>query len=371
MTVTPSKLRQSPLATWHRSHGGRLAPYAGWEMPSEYGGAAAEHMAVRQAAGLFDLSHLGELEIAGKDALAAVQQLSSADAARLEIGQAQASVLVSDTGAALDDLRVLRLGRNHFLLLVSAGSLASDAAWVVGQAASFNDAAVVDTSSRYALLALHGPAASEILQGVTAIDIESLEADWFTYGEVVGVRATILRSEYSGEVGFDILVPPQGAPKAWEGLLREGEDLGLVPAGLAALDTLRLEAGVPAWGVDFDARTNLVEAGLTARIGWEKPTFVGKDALTVCRDARPTCRLVGFQMEGDDVAASGYDLVIDGRVTGRVTSGSRIPSRDKAVGLAYVPADRAEPGTEIEVDVAGRLAPARVVSLPFYTRSKG
>jgi aminomethyltransferase len=340
-------------------------------MPAEFSGPSAEHAAVRHAAGLFDLSHLGELEIAGRDALAAVQHLSCADAGRLAVGQAQASVLVSNAGTALDDLRALRLGKTHFLLLVSAGNLAADAAWIVRHASSFADAAVVDTSSRYAVLALHGPAAAEILQGVTAIDVESLETDWFTYGEVVGIRATILRSEYLGEVGFDILVPPQGAPKAWEGLLREGEDLGLVPAGLTALDSLRLEAGVPAWGADFDEQTNLIEAGLTDRIGWDKPEFVGKDALLAFREAPLARRLVGFEMQGDDLAESGYDLVVGDRVAGRVTSGHRVPTRAKAIGLAYAPADRAEPGTEIEIDVAGRLAPARVVSLPFHTRSKG
>ncbi len=372
MTPSPAKLSRTPLTEWHRAHGGRLVAFAGWEMPVEYaGGVAAEHLAVRTRAGLFDVTHMGEVEVAGKDALAAVQRVTSNDAAKLKVGQAQYSALTTASGAFVDDLLVYRLASAHFLFVVNAANTAKDVAWIANEAGRFGDVAVLDTSSRYALIALQGPLAREVLQSVTGADLADVKYYWFTYGEVAGVRATISRTGYTGEDGFEIFTPPNQATRVWEALLVAGRGAGVMPAGLAARDTLRLEAAMRLYGSDIDETTTVLEAGLEWIVGWEKGDFNGRDALAGQRARGLERRLVGFEMVDRAIARHGYPVLIDGRTAGSVTSGTQTPFLKKAIGMAYVPADRTEPGSEFEVDVRGRRARARVVPLPFYKRPKG
>ncbi len=369
MTPSPTTLRRTPLAERHRARGARVAAADGWELPREFEGRDAEHLAVRRAAGLFDLSHLGEVEVAGRDAVAAVQRLTSNDAGTLGVGEAQRSALTSAAGTFLDDLLVFRLAARHFLLVTSAGAHARDVAWIVGQSASFDDAAVVDTSSRYVLLALQGPASADVLQTLTSVDLAALEPWLFTHTEVAGVRATVVNGGSTGERGYLVLAPPQLATRLWDAL--QGADDRVVPAGLDALDTLRLEAGVPAYGRELDENTTLLEAGLEGLVAWDKD-FIGREALLTERASGARRRLVGFEAAAAlAVPPERAHVLLGGARVGAVTSAARPASVGKTIGLAYMPAEHAAAGTEFEVDVEGRRARARVVPVPFYKRPKG
>jgi aminomethyltransferase len=228
----------------------------------------------------------------------------------------------------------------------------------------------VDTSARYALIALHGPLSNEVLRTLTDVDLSTLRDDWFTHGEVAGARATIARTGYTGESGYDILVPPQSAVKVWQAILQAGQSAGVVPAGLGALDTLRLEAAERLYGLDIDESTSVLEAGLEWIVGWEKGEFNGRAALAEQKANGLSRRLAGFEMEGPAIARHGYDVYLDGVKAGTVTSGAETPYLKKAIGMTYLPVAGTEPGTEFEVDVQGRRARARVVPLPFYRRAK-
>ena len=365
------RLRTTPLAEWHRSHRARMVPCAGWEMPAEYSGLADEHMAVRTRAGLFDLSHMGQIEVAGPNALAAVQKVSSNDASMLAVGQAHHAGLTTPGGTFVDDMLVYRVADEHFMLVVNAPTADKDAAWVTAQAAEAGDVSVVNTSDRYALVALQGPASRDVLQTLTGADVSELKHHWFTHGEVAGARATISRTGYTGEAGYEIFTPPRSAVRVWEAILAAGAEAGVVPAGLGARDTLRLEAGMRLHGRDIDETTTVVEAGLEGIVGWGKADFNGKAALAAQRQAGTTRRLVGFEMAERAIARHGCDVYVDGARAGEVTSGTQTPFVKKAIGMAYLPIDRTAPGTEFEIGIRGRRARARVVPLPFYKRPRG
>ena len=244
MSDVIADLRKTPLNARHRASNARMVPYAGWDMPVEYSGITAEHLAVRTSAGVFDVSHMGEIEIAGKDALTAVQRISSNDASRLKTGQIQYSGLLTPEGTFVDDMLVMRMAPNHFMLVVNAGNVAKDYAWVAEQIKPAGDAAAVDTSSRYALIAIQGPASREVLQPLTGVDLADLKYYWFANGEVANARATISRTGYTGEDGFEIFVPPNTADRVWQALLEAGRSAEVIPCGLGARDTLRLEAAM-------------------------------------------------------------------------------------------------------------------------------
>ena len=348
-----------------------MVPFGGWEMPVAYSGISVEHAAVRRAAGLFDVSHMGEIEIAGADAVTALQRLTSNDASLLAIGQAQYAALTTHEGTFVDDLLVYRLADTHFLLVVNAANIAKDYGWIKQEVAGFGDVVVVNASSRYALLALQGPRALEILQPLTGVELDTIRYYWFATGEVANVRATISRTGYTGEDGFELFVPPQAAPSVWDALLREGAGVGLVPVGLGARDTLRLEAAMRLYGQDIDETTTVLEAGLGWVVAWDKPTFNGREALAAQKAAGLTRRLVGFEMVGRGIARHGYQVFPHAAAQesiGVVTSGTMTPFLKKAVGLAYVVRDASQPDTELAIDVRGRRVPARVVKLPFYKR---
>src|SRR6059058_2053653 len=253
MTETlASDLRKTPLHARHCASNARMVPFGGWEMPVEYSGITAEHMAVRTRAGIFDVSHMGEIEIAGKDALAAVQRISSNDASKLAVGQAQYSGLLTPQGTFIDDLLVYCLAPAHFLLVVNASHIRHDYEWIAEQIKPAGDAVAVDASSRYALIAVQGPAALEVAQPLTGVELGALKYYWFAHGEVASVRATISRTGYTGEDGFEVFVPPQSADRVWQAILESGRSAGVVPCGLGARDTLRLEAAMRLYGNDID-----------------------------------------------------------------------------------------------------------------------
>jgi aminomethyltransferase len=367
--ATPSRLKKTPLNARHRSSGARMVPYAGWDMPLAYAGIADEHMAVRTRAGLFDVSHMGEIEVAGKDALAALQRLTSNDVSALRVGSAQYSGILTDAGTFVDDVLVYRLGPQHYLLVVNAARVGADYDWIAGHIKDAGDVVAVDVSSRYALLAVQGPLAADVVQPLTGVDLHGLATYTFAHGEVASVRATISRTGYTGEDGFEIFVPPQSADKVWQAILASGGPAGLMPAGLGARDTLRLEAAMRLYGSDIDETTTAVEAGLGWIVGWQKPEFNGSETLRAQKERGVLRKLIGFELLDPGIARPGHDLYAGATKAGTVTSGTQTPYLKKAVGLAYVWRDYAAPSTELEIDIRGRRSRARVVRLPFYKRS--
>ena len=367
---TVGQLKKTPLNARHHAHGARMVPFAGWEMPVEYSGISDEHMAVRTRAGLFDVSHMGEIEIAGRDALQAVQRISSNDAAQLEIGQAQYSALTTPQGTFVDDLLVYRLANDHFMLVVNASNIEKDYRWIADHVRRAGDAVAVDASSRYALLAIQGPVARDVLQALTTVDLKSIKYYWFASGEVAGARATISRTGYTGEPGFEVFVAPHAAERVWNAILDAGRAAGVVPAGLGARDTLRLEAGMRLYGNDIDETTSILEADLEWVIGWNKADFIGRDTLQKQKAEGVWRKLVGFEMLDRGIARHGYQAYTGSGEKGIVTSGTQTPFLKKAIGLVYLPINATHPGTEFDVDIRGKRSRARVVPLPFYKRPR-
>ncbi|MGE0705239.1 MAG: glycine cleavage system aminomethyltransferase GcvT [Vicinamibacterales bacterium] len=368
MQQAAAPLKKTPLHARHLAAGARMVAFGGWDMPVEYSGLGAEHMAVRERAGLFDVSHMGEIEIAGKDALAAVQRVTCNDAAKLEVGQAQYSGLMNASGGFVDDLLVYRLAPQHFLLVVNASHIALDYAHIAEEIATVGDAVAVDASSRYALIAVQGPRALEVVQPLTGVDLASIEYYHFAHGEVAGVRSTISRTGYTGEDGFEILLPPNAADRLWQSLLESGAPVGLVPCGLGARDTLRLEAALRLHGQDIDDTTTPLEAGLGWIVSWKKGDFLGADALRAQKASGVGRKLVGFEVVDRGIARHGHDVYTGGSKVGVVTSGTQTPFVKKAIGMAYVLPAHAAPGTALEIDIRGRRVAAVVVRMPFYSR---
>jgi aminomethyltransferase len=361
-------LKKTPLNARHRASGARMVGFGGWDMPVEYSGIVSEHLAVRERAGIFDVSHMGEIEIAGKNALDAVQRISCNDASKLQVGQAHYSGLMSTAGTFVDDLLVYRLAKEHFLLVVNASHIPDDYAHIAEHIRPAGDAVAVDASSRYALIAVQGPQAMSVLQPLTAVDLAEIKYYWFAHGEVAGVRATVSRTGYTGEDGFEIFVPPQSADRVWLALLESGRAAEVIPCGLGARDTLRLEAAMRLHGNDIDDTTTPLEADLGWMVGWSKGDFLGADVLRRQKAEGVQRKLVGFEMLDRGIARHGYDVSVSGVVIGRVTSGTQTPFLKKAIGMAYLPLAHSSPGAEFDVDIRGRGTRAKVVPMPFYKR---
>ena len=347
-----------------------MVEFGGWDMPVEYSGISDEHMTVRTKAGLFDVSHMGQIEIAGSHALAAVQHLTCNDASKLAIGQIQYSALTTPTGAFVDDILVYRVAIDHFMLVVNAGNIVKDYEWIQANTRQRGgDAVVVNVSSRYALIAIQGPEAEGILQKLTDVDLPAMKYYWFGNGEVAGQRAIVSRTGYTGEDGFEIFVPPTSAEKLWNALLEAGQDHGLKPAGLGARDTLRLEAAMRLSGSDMDEHTTVLEAGLGWIVAWNKGAFLGSDVLQAQKAGTLARKLVGFEMADKAIARHGHPVMAGGTQVGVVTSGTVTPYLKKAIGLANVPVSMSAVGTPITIDVRGRQMAATVVPEPFYKRA--
>lgn len=347
-----------------------MVEFGGWDMPVEYSGIVDEHMAVRTRAGLFDVSHMGEIEIAGADALKAVQHITSNDASRLAVNQIQYAALTTPEGTFVDDVLTYKINDEHFMLVVNASNIIKDFTWIARQIAGIGDAVAVNTSSRYALIALQGPAALGVLQTLTGVDLSSLKYYWFTTGEVASVRCTISRTGYTGEDGFEVFVPPMQAERVWDAILQAGQPAGIIPAGLGARDTLRLEAAMRLYGNDMDETTTVVEADLNWIVGWKKDAFIGSDVLKRQKADGAPRKLVGFEMLDRAIGRHGYDVYVRGEKAGVVTSGTQTPFLKKAIGMAYLPSEASAPGTEFEIDIRGRRVKATVVPMPFYKRQK-
>jgi len=358
--------KKTPLYAAHKALGARLIPFGGWEMPVEYGGIAREHTAVRTAAGLFDVSHMGEFEIRGPEALGLVQFIGTNDASTLRDGQAQYSAMAYPQGAVVDDILVYRHNAEHFMLVVNAANISKDFEWIDSH--NRLDASVDNVSDETALLALQGPKAADILQPLTDVRLADLAYYHFRRGKVLNVDAIISRTGYTGEDGFELYFPPETSESIWTGILDAGAPHGILPAGLGARNTLRLEAKLLLYGNDMDGTTSLLEAGLGWIVKFEKGEFIGRDALIKQKQEGVKHRLVGFEMLGKDIARDHYPVFVHGREAGHVTSGSPSITLNKNIGLAYLPSEHASIGTTFHVSVRSKLSEARIVRTPFYKR---
>ncbi|NIM01075.1 MAG: glycine cleavage system aminomethyltransferase GcvT [Acidobacteria bacterium] len=367
MNATPAK--RTPLYDRHVAHGGRLVPFAGWELPVQYSGLIDEHMAVRKRAGLFDVSHMGEARVGGPQACDFLQHLTCNNVARLKTGRAHYNGLMTPSGCFHDDLLIYRLDGQQFLLVLNAANVDKDLAWMRDHLSGF-DVELTDESERWALLALQGPRALAILEPLTRDPVAGLPYYGFARTPVAGVETLVSRTGYTGEDGFELYVPSEGAGRVWDALIEGGGEHGLKPAGLGARDTLRLEAKMALYGNDIDDTTTALEADLGWIVKFKKGDFIGREALARQKAEGLTRRLVGFEMEGRAIARHGYEARIDGRIVGRVTSGTLAPYLDKRIGLAYLPLEHCDVGTSFEVQVRGTGQPARVCETPFYKRDR-
>ena len=360
--------RRTALHSIHKQMGARMVEFAGWEMPVQYQGTIKEHLAVRQAVAVFDVSHMGQLELIGEGAVAMAQKVTCNDLARLSDGQVQYSALLSPQGTFLDDVVVYRFQSNHIFICVNASTREKDFQWLIEQKEP--DVEIIDSSDRYALLALQGPKAEPVLQQLTDVSLSSLKYYWFLKGKVDEIPALISRTGYTGEDGFEIYVGPESAERVWCRLLKAGEGFGMTPAGLAARNTLRLEVRYPLYGNDIDETTTPWEAGLDWIVSLEKGNFIGKAALQKQKKAGVPRYLRGFEMIDRGIARDHYSIYLAGKIAGSVTSGSFAPYLQKSIGLAYLPAAHSQVGQGFEIDVRGRHLKAKVVKTPFYKRKK-
>ncbi|MGE5486461.1 MAG: glycine cleavage system aminomethyltransferase GcvT [bacterium] len=363
-----SALKRTPLFDIHQRSGARLIDFGGWEMPVQYSGIIDEHNTVRQAVGLFDVSHMGEIEIRGPQAQALTDFVTTNDAARLAKGRIQYSGLLYEHGGFVDDILVHKIADDHFFLVVNASNQEKDYEHI-GAHNRF-DAEVDFASERYAQLAVQGPKAQATVQKLTQLDLSAMRYYHFADGEVCGAPARVTRTGYTGEDGFEIYVAPSEAARIWDEVMRAGEEFGIKPCGLGARNTLRLEAKMALYGHEIDASITPFEAGLDWIVKMDKGDFIGRAALAKQLERGVTRRLAGFEMRGRGIAREGYEVFVDGSPAGWVTSGGPSPTLGKNIGLCYLPAARAAAGQAIQIQIRGQLVAAETVPTPFYKRAK-
>lgn len=366
-----SELRKTPLNAAHRALGAKMVDFGGWDMPVQYpAGILAEHEAVRTRAGLFDVSHMGEVRVKGPGALALVEHLTPNAVSKLSLGQVHYTAFLYENGTFVDDLLVYREGPEEFLLVVNAGNCEKDVAWVRQHAPGF-DCTVTDESPATAQIALQGPLALEILQPLTATELAPIGYYWFAHGQVAGVPCLISRTGYTGEDGFELYCAAADAERLWNAVLAAGTPKGLLPAGLGCRNTLRLECKMALYGHEIDDTIHALEAGLGWIVKLDKGPFIGREALVAAKAAPATRKLVGFRtLEKRDIARDHMPVVKDGTQVGFVTSAAPSPTCGFNLGLAYVPVDQAAVGTRIQIEIRGRAVDADIIPTPFYRRAK-
>jgi aminomethyltransferase len=359
-------LRTTPFHRYHQQLGGRLVPFAGFEMPLQFAGIVKEHRAVRETCGLFDVSHMGEVEVRGPDALSVADTLVTNDVAALVDGQALYSAMCLPSGGIVDDVLVYRFDAQRFVFVVNAANVAKDFAWMAECRTA--DADVIDRSDETGQLALQGRLAPEILGGITDLNLDGIGYYHFAECEVAGVPAVVSRTGYTGEDGFEIYMAPESGPPIFEALMERGEPRGLVPIGLGARDTLRLEMKFALYGNDITEQTTPLEAGLGWVVKLGKGPFRGREALLQQKADGLKRRLVAFELQHKGVPRHGYRALIDGEPAGEVTSGVMSPSLGKPIGLAYLPRGWWKPGSTFQVEIRNKALDAVVVKPPFYQR---
>jgi aminomethyltransferase len=375
-TLVPSPLRRTALHSTHHAHKAKMVDFGGWDMPVQYAGLVAEHMAVRTGVGVFDVSHMGDIQLRGPNSLAAVQKLLMNDAGKLQIGQAHYSAMLYPNGTFVDDVVLHKLGENDYLIVINAGTREKDVKWVRQVIGGMSGVHVTDVSDYYTQIAIQGPKAMATLQKLTAVDLTGIKNYWFTWGQVCGCHNVLIaRTGYTGEDGFEIYIPADEptSSRVWGEVLAAGEEFGIVPCGLGSRNTLRLEAAMALYGHEISDEINVFEANLGRYCKLDKGTdFVGREALAEIQSSGgPTRRLVGLEMVERGIGRDGYPVCsLDGEKIGEVTSGSPAPFLKKNIALAYVPMAFTELGTEVAVEIRGQLVKAVVVPTPFYKKPK-
>src|SRR5882724_527145 len=367
MSATPG-LRSTPLNDLHRSLGAKMVDFGGWDMPVQYSGILDEHNAVRTAAGLFDVSHMGEIEIRGPEAAKLTDFVTTNAVAKLKFGQAHYSGLLYETGGFVDDILVHKVEDEHFFLCVNAGNQDKDFDQI--RAHNRFDCTVENAGDRYAQIAIQGPKAAAILQKLTPVDLSGIKYYWFADGEVARVPARIAHTGYTGEDGFEVYVAPHEAERIWQRLMDAGAEFGIKPCGLGARNTLRLEAKMALYGHEIDASITPLEADLGWIVKLDKGEFIGRDVLLKQKDDGIRRKLVGFEMRGRGIGRDGYEVFFDGAAAGWVTSGGPAPSLNKNIGLCYLPVEHAVPGKSIQIMIRNQPVDAVTVETPFYKRAK-
>lgn len=345
-----------------------MVDFGGWDMPVQYSGVIDEHSAVRQRVGVFDVSHMGELEVRGPEALKLVDYVSTNNASKLKIGQAHYSGLLYEHGGFVDDILVHKVADDSYFICVNASNQDKDYEHIAAH--NKFDCTVENAGSKYAQIAIQGPRALETLQKLTSVDLPSIKYYWFADGEVSGTKARIARTGYTGEDGFEIYVAPTESPRVWNEILAAGEEFGIKPAGLGARNTLRLEAKMALYGHEIDATITPWEADLAWIVKLDKSDFIGRDALVRQKEQGITRKLIGFEMRGRGIGRDGYEVQVDGSAAGWVTSGGPAPTLNKNIGLGYLPVHQCEIGRVIHVMVRNQPVEAVIVQTPFYKRAK-
>jgi aminomethyltransferase len=363
-----SSLRVTPLNSVHRALGAKMVDFGGWDMPVQYSGIIDEHNAVRNAVGLFDVSHMGEIEIRGPEAGRLTDYVTTNNVAKLKTGQAHYSGLLYEHGGFVDDILVHKVADDHYFLCVNASNQDKDFEHI--RSMNKFDAQVDNNGDQYAQLAIQGPKARATLQKLTAVDLAGIKYYWFTDGEVAGTPARIAHTGYTGEDGFEIYVPPTEAARMWNLVMDAGAEFGIKPAGLGARNTLRLEAKMALYGHEIDASISPLEAELDWIVKLEKGDFVGRGALQKQKETGLTRKLVGFEMRGRGIGRDGYEVYLDSAPAGWVTSGSPSPTLGKNIGLCYLPVAQAQPGKSIQIMIRNQPVDAVTVETPFYKRAK-
>ena len=379
ITAPAAPLKKTALNATHRALKAKMVDFGGWDMPVEYpgpgAGLIAEHLAVRTAVGLFDVSHMGEIQFRGPGAPAAVQHITMNDASRLADNQAHYSALLTPQGTFVDDILVHRLSENDYLLVVNAGTTDKDYAWIKQQVGGRPGIHLANYSAYYSQLALQGPRALETLTKLTKVDLAAIKNYWFSWGTVAGIPNTLIaRTGYSGEDGFEVYIPSDEATtvKMWDALLEAGKDFGIRPCGLGARNTLRLEAGMSLYGHEISEEINVLEAGLDRWLKLDKGAFIGSDALlAVQQSGGPKRKIIGLEMLDRGIARDGYSVhSLSEEPIGVVTSGSPAPFLKTNLAMALVPAAVAASGADVIVECRANKVRARQVPLPFYKRPK-
>ncbi|MBU7005760.1 glycine cleavage system aminomethyltransferase GcvT [Phosphitispora fastidiosa] len=362
-----TNIKRTPLYETHVNAGAKIVEFGGWEMPIQYTGIIEEHNKCRTAAGIFDVSHMGEIDVQGPDALKFVNNLVTNDVAKMALKQCLYSPMCYENGGVVDDLLVYKMADDHYYIVVNAANTDKDYDWFLKNVKGMN-VKVENISSQVVQIALQGPKAESILQKISDCDLSGIKYYWFDYGKVDGIDSIISRTGYTGEDGFEIYTKPEFGPKIWDKIMETGKDAGVAPIGLGARDTLRLEARLPLYGHEMSDSISPLEAGLGIFVKLNKEAFNGKDALAKQKEAGLKRKLVGFEMVARGIPRNEYTVSKGGQEIGWVTSGSFAPSLNKNIGMALVKAEYAVIDSELEVNIRNKGVKAKIVPTPFYKR---
>lgn len=367
--VLMGELQRTPLFQSYSKYGGKTIDFGGWELPVQFSSIKAEHEAVRTKAGLFDVSHMGEILVSGSGSLAYLQQLVTNDVSKVKIGQAQYTAMCYKDGGTVDDLLIYKISDESYLLVVNASNIEKDLEWMKESASG--DVTLENQSDQYGLLALQGPLAVQVLQRLTEENLEEIKPFRFITDVVVGGQSVILsRTGYTGEDGFEIYASPEAVIALWDSILTEGQDEGVVPCGLGARDTLRFEAGLALYGQELSKDITPLEAGINFVVKLAKDDFIGKEALAAQKEAGVPRKSVGIEMIDKAIPRHGYPVYVGDQQIGEVTTGTQSPTLKKNIGLALISSDFAELGKELEIEIRNKRVKAKIIETPFYKRSK-